>query len=183
MVAMALAWMVHLLAWPRAVACGESAGAASCPDRFEDLASLLQSPSSHRLSSVKRLSAERQAPQVWNVMLPKNSTDASEDGICNDLPGDAECIFEGHPDEHGIPIVEIRASLSEMDEILRKHPEATAELDAPMSAEDAPMSAEDAPMSAEDAPMSAEDAPLSAEDEAYRIWSQEGTEGGIWNAR
>jgi len=68
------------------------------------------------------LLATEDDPVNWLVAWPDNTTDAEVDDFCKNLAGTAKCTMTGHPDENGLAMDTVRATKSELDDILEKHP-------------------------------------------------------------
>jgi len=62
-------------------------------------------------------------PVRWWIGMETNATDSVTTQLCDKLPGNASCILIGRPDNHGFPMDLVRATKTELDQILRMHPE------------------------------------------------------------
>merc|ERR1719440_887427 len=57
----------------------------------------------------------------WIVTMKDGVTDKQVDDLCHDKAVDA-CLSEGHPDEHGLALTGVKATVKGLRKMLKHHP-------------------------------------------------------------
>jgi len=59
----------------------------------------------------------------WIINFPTTYTDAQIRAFCTELPGNSQCVFDGHPSEGGLSFIEFEGTQSELQQAIKAHAE------------------------------------------------------------